>query len=189
MTLDGGSLHSSQTNLQDEGFVVTRGVNYPFIGKNLYNIGAFVLVMKYKMSPEMTVTLQKTIQVILCIISMFQAWVGVYLYYDQYPDLLGSFTGVIVTFVGLLIFFGCLSHKLALLALLQVILFSLEMLLSILIGLSVFFKMDDQLLLGLYVSGLLFLILESIILREHLILNYVPTPERQGYQDLDASYV
>lgn len=139
------------------------------------------------MSPEMTLTLQRTVKAMLCISSILEFWAGAYLTYDQCPDRIGSFSGIVVIVIAILIFYGSLTDSLALLALLQVILATLEMVLFILIVFSVSSGFNDQLLMGLYISSLMFLVLQSILLREFLSLKFIPTPEREGYQDLDDS--
>lgn len=132
-------------------------------------------------------TLIKTIKVLVIMSAVLESWAGIYLTYDQADDLVGSFTGFFVTVLGILIVSGVIANSLALLALLQVFLASFELVLGLLIGISLYSRMNDQLLIALYFSSLLFLILQSILLREYVNLNYTSSDGRHGYQEFDPS--
>ena len=146
----------------------------------------FIVFINSIMTPETTIILRKTVKVLLCLSGILETWAGIYLIYDQSHDLVGSFAGFFVTVVGILLVSGSLSDSFPLLALLQVILASFQLVLVILIGLSIYFGMNDNLLIALYFSSLMFMVLQSILLREFLSF-YTPSPERQDYQDLDDS--
>lgn len=146
----------------------------------------FIVFINSIMTPETTIILRKTVKVLLCLSGILETWAGIYLIYDQSHDLVGSFAGFFVTVVGILLVSGSLSDSFPLLALLQVILASFQLVLVILIGLSIYFGMNDNLLIALYFSSLMFMVLQSILLREFLSF-YTSSPERQDYQDLDDS--
>jgi len=132
-------------------------------------------------------TLTRTIRGLLAFSSLLQTWSGMYLTYDQSADMVGSCAGLFVTVVGILMLSAVVTGSLPLMALLQVILASMQLVICLLIGISLYSQMNDQLLMAIYFSSLLFLLLQTILVREYLSLNFVQyNNSRDGYTDLES---
>lgn len=103
--------------------------------------------------------------------SLLQIYAGLYLMIDQLPDLAGSFAGFFVCSTAIVLLIALVKNSLAVIALVQVFTVSFQFVIAILILVSLYYGLRDDLLIGLYVASLFCFILESILIREYLAIS------------------
>ena len=134
----------------------------------------------------MSPLLRRTITWLLAATAVFELWAGLFLIVDQKPDLIACFAGIGLLITGLMIVISVLFDAPAFMALLQVFTVSYQIILTILILTSLYFRMDDTFLLGIYFSSLLFFMIQSLLIREFICAAFLRIHGRD-YENIDET--
>ena len=130
----------------------------------------FKRVAKFTCMSSSNIT-RKILKWCLVVTSVLQIYAGLYLMVDQMPDLAGSFAGFFIFLTGAMLLIAILADALAIVALIQVFTISFVIMLSILIMVSLWFGLQDELLIGLYAASFFCFVLKSILIREYLAIS------------------
>lgn len=109
--------------------------------------------------------LKRAIQCLLSLTAIFQTCAGFFLLLSRRSDLVYGSAGLLLVLTGFLLLLCLLINASALMALVQVFVIVFQLTLVILIVVSFYFGMKDQLVVGIYFSSLCFFLLQSVLLR------------------------
>lgn len=133
----------------------------------------------------MSFLLKRAIQWLLALTALLQSWVGLFFLLEHRSDIVSCATGLVLILTSVSILVCVLMDASAVMALLQVFTIVFQMIISILIITSLYFGMQDRLVVAVYFSSLSFFTLQSILLR-HLI-RICFRELRAHYQDVEGS--